>query len=222
MKAKGKLIVFEGIDGSGKATQAKLLLAWLKRRGYKTEYIDFPRYHDSFHGKVVGRYLKGEFGKLTEVNPYLASLSFALDRLTAKDELKRFLAQGKIVVANRYVSSNMAYQAARLKKSQRKTFLSWLSEMEYKVHALPKEDLVIFLHLAPEIGQKLLDKRGERDLYEGSLPYLKKVEKIYLALCRRSKNWMKIECASPAGNLKTKVEIHKSIVSLLEKRGLLN
>lgn len=222
MEKKGKLIVFEGIDGSGKATQAKLLLTSLKKRGYKTEYIDFPRYHDSFHGKVVGRYLKGEFGELTEVNPYLASLSFALDRLTAKDELKRFLAQGKIVIVNRYVSSNMAYQAARLKESQRKAFLRWLSEMEYKVHALPKEDLVIFLHLAPEIGQKLLDKRGERDLYEGSLPYLNKVEKIYLALWHRSKNWLKIECVSGAGDLKTKAEIHRSVVSLLKKRGLLD
>lgn len=221
MKKKGRLIVFEGIDGSGKATQAKLLLASLKKQGYKTEYIDFPRYHDSFHGKVVGRYLTGEFGKLTEVNPYLASLAYALDRLTAKDELKRFLAQGKIVIANRYVSSNMAYQAARLKKSQRKAFLRWLSEMEYKVHALPKEDLVIFLHLPVEVGQKLVDKRGERDLYEANLAYLKEVEKMYLAL-GRGRDWVKIECVSRAGKLKTKAEINKSVAGLLKKRGLLN
>ncbi|MDO8503491.1 MAG: dTMP kinase [bacterium] len=218
---KGKLIVFEGIDGSGKATQAKLLLASLKRKGYKTEYIDFPRYHDSFHGKVVARYLKGEFGRLEEINPYLSALPYALDRLMAKDEIKRFLAQGKIVVANRYVSSNMAYQAARLKKSQREAFQRWLSEMEYKVHALPEENLVIFLNVPSEIGQKLIDKRGERDLYEKSLPYLKKVEKIYLALAR-GKNWAKIECVSRAGKIKTKAEIHRSLVSLLEKRGLLN
>ncbi|MBI4033079.1 MAG: dTMP kinase [Candidatus Blackburnbacteria bacterium] len=216
MAKKGKLIVFEGIDGSGKATQGKLLLASLRKKGRKAEYIEFPRYHDSFHGKVVGRYLTGEFGRPEEINPYLVSLAYALDRLTAKDKLKRFLAQGKTVISNRYIPSNMVYQGARLGRSQRRAFLEWLSEMEYKVHGLPKEDLVIFLHLSPEIGQKLVDKRGERDLYETNLAYLKEVEKMYLAL-GRGKNWARIECLSKMGNLRTKDEIHRDIARVVGK-----
>jgi dTMP kinase len=90
-RVKGKLIVIDGTDGSGKATQSQLLIEYLKAQGFKTKFIDFPRYYTSFHGGMVGRFLRGEFGRINEVNPYLASLTYALDRLTAKDELEDWL-----------------------------------------------------------------------------------------------------------------------------------
>lgn len=212
---RGRLIVIDGIDGSGKTTQAKLLVSFLKKKGYKTCYIDFPRYHTSFHGKVVARYLTGEFGQLDEVSPYLASLAYALDRLTAKPQLERWLRQGNIVVANRYTSANMAHQTARLPKDEREEFLRWLADMEYNVHKLPKEDIVIFLHVPPEIGQKLVDKKKKRDMHEANLSYLREVEKMYLELARKNKNWVKIECVEKS-KLKSREEIHKMVVGAID------
>jgi nucleoside 2-deoxyribosyltransferase len=119
---RGKLIVIDGTDGSGKATQCQLLLDYLKKVGYRTKYIDFPRYYSSFHGGMVGRYLKGEFGGLDEVNPYLASLTYALDRLTAKEDMDTWLRNGNLVVTNRYTSSNMAFQTVRVKPEERENF----------------------------------------------------------------------------------------------------
>ena len=226
---RGKLIVIDGTDGSGKATQTKLLVDYLKRKKYRVKYIDFPRYYSSFHGGMVGRYLSGEFGGLSEVDPYLASLTYALDRLTAKEELEDWLKAGNIIVANRYTSSNMAYQTARVEKSEREKFLRWLVEMEYKVHKLPQEDIVIFLHLPVEIGQKLVDKKDKRaylaqkkrDLHEANLKYLKEAEKMYLELAEKFKHWVKIECLDKKGEILFPEKIHEKILLLLQKRNLI-
>ncbi len=227
-KLRGKLIVIDGTDGSGKATQAKLLVNYLKKKDCRVKYIDFPRYYSSFHGGMVGRYLKGEFGGLSEVNPYLASLTYALDRLTAKEELEDWLRAGNIVVANRYTSSNMAHQTGRIKKSKRKEFLNWLLDMEYKVHKLPKEDIVIFLHLPARVGQKLVDKKekrgyiSKRDLHEASLGHLKKAENMYLELTEKFKHWVKIDCLDNKGNILPPNKIHRKIIAVLLRRKLLS
>lgn len=227
MRSKARLIVIDGTDGSGKETQAKLLLKYLKDKGYKTKYIDFPRYYTSFHGKVVARYLTGEFGGLNEVSPYLSSLAYALDRLTAKPEMERWLRSGNIVVSNRYTSANMAHQTARLPKNKRKDFLDWLYKMEYSVHKLPKEDVVLFLHVPVEIGQQLVDKKRKskrayakgqkRDIHEASLDYLRETEKMYISLSKRFRHWVRIPCVDEKGKLKTREEIHKLVVEALKK-----
>jgi len=227
---RGRLIVIDGTDGSGKETQSKLLVKYLKKRGERVKYIDFPRYHSSFHGRMVGRYLTREFGGLNDISPYFASLFYALDRLTAKDELEHWLRTGSIVVANRYTTSNMAFQTARVKPREREEFLNWLIEMEYKVHKLPKEDLVIFLHLPAEVGQKLAaEKRGEgyrgrkkRDLHEASIKFLKEAEKMYFYLVKRFKHWVKIDCLDKEGKILSKEKIHQKIVKLIEKKGLIS
>jgi len=228
-RRRGKLIVIDGTDGSGKATQTKLLVDYLKKKKCRVKYIDFPRYYSSFHGGMVGRYLRGEFGGLSEVDPYLASLTYALDRLTAKEELEDWLRAGNIIVANRYTSSNMAHQTARIKKSKREKFLRWLVEMEYKVHKLPKEDITIFLHLPVEMGQKLVDKKGKRaylaekkrDLHEANLKHLKEAEKMYLELAKKFKHWVKIECLDEKGETLSRKKIHQKILFLLQKRNLI-
>lgn len=226
---RGKLIVIDGTDGSGKETQSKLLVEYLRKKGKKVKYIDFPRYYSSFHGEMVGRYLKGEFGGLREVNPYLASLFYALDRFTAKEQIEHWLKQGNIIVANRYTSSNMAFQTVRVAKSERSSFLNWLIEMEYKVHKIPKEDLVVFLHVPAEIGQKLVGKKREtgyrgakkRDIHEANLKLLKKAEKMYLYLTKKFKYWERINCISKEGKLHSIEKIHMEIVKVLGKKEII-
>src|SRR3989344_2308491 len=110
---KGKIIVIEGGDGSGKATQSKLLIEYLEKNSIPHAYLDFPNY-SSFYGKLVGKFLRGEFGDLDSVSPYLASLTFALDRLSSKDTIENHLKAGKIVVMNRYATSNMAHQGSKI------------------------------------------------------------------------------------------------------------
>lgn len=228
-KAKGKLIVIDGTDGSGKATQSQLLLRYLKDKGLKTKFVDFPRYYTSFHGGTVGRYLAGEFGGVEKTNPYLVSLIYALDRLAAKEEIEDWLDQGNIVVANRYTSSNMAHQTSKLPPGERKQFLAWLYEMEYKVHKLPREEIVLFLHLPAEIGQGLVDRKGKRayisgrkrDIHEANLVHLKEAEKMYLYLARTREYWARIRCLDKKENLRSPEEIHREVVKLLEERKII-
>src|SRR5579863_2600807 len=107
---KGTLIVIEGNDGSGKATQVELLYDYLRLHQVLVKRIEFPRYTESFYGKFIARFLQGEFGKLNETNPYFLSIAYAQDRAMAKEEITQWLADGNIVLANRYVSSNLAHQ----------------------------------------------------------------------------------------------------------------
>lgn len=226
---KGKFIVFEGTDGSGKATQALLLKKYLKKKGFKVKSADFPQYYFTFFGKLVGRFLKGDFGKINEVSPYLASLPYAGDRWQAKERIEKWLTAGYFVVSNRYTGSNMAHQTAKMPKTRRLKFFAWLEELEYKIYKIPKEDIVIFLHVPPEIGQGLVDSKGnrkyvggeKRDIHEASLSHLKKAEEIYLYLARTRKHWVKVECLDRKGKLRLREDIHKEIVEVLKRRKII-
>lgn len=150
MKKRGKFIVIEGIDGSGKDTQTNLLVKKLKESGYKVRNFDFPQYRKTFFGGAVGRFLKGEFGSLNEVNPYLASIVYAGDRWQAKDEINKYLGMGYVVVSNRYVLSNL-HQASKLKSKKRKEFWDFIENLEYKTYGVPKEDLDLILDVPVEV-----------------------------------------------------------------------
>ena len=133
----------------------------------------------------MGRFLAGEFGGLEEIDPHLASLTYAGDRWQAKEKMEGWQDQGIIVLANRYASSNMAHQTARFPEERREGFLCWLKELEYEVYQIPREDLVVFLHVPVEIGQDLVDQKGERgymggqkrDILEADLAHLQEAEK---------------------------------------------
>lgn len=222
---KGKLVVIDGTDGSGKGTQTELLLKFLDQKKIKNKYIDFPRYYTSFHGHMVGRYLSGEFGSLDSSSPYLTSLFYAMDRLTARDEIVDWLEDGNTVVANRYTTSSMAFQTARIAKDKREEFLKWLYEMEYKEHKLPKEDLVLFLYVPVEISQKLIDQKAKReytkgkkkDINESNVAYQKEVLSLYLELANKYKHWEVIKCVDSKGKLLSVEKVHERVIAALKK-----
>lgn len=224
---KGKLVVIDGADGSGKATQTKLLLKYLKQNKIGNRYITFPRYRTSFHGRHVGRFLTGEFGGNAEVSPYLSSLAFALDRLTARDQIVSWLREGNVVVADRYVSASMAHQGAKLEGTKRRQFLDWLYSMEYKEHKLPKEDVVIFLHVPVKTAQKLLEKSGGKgdvkgkDIAEKDVAHQEKSIQMYKDMVKKYDHWEMIDCVDGKGNLLSIDEIHQKVLSLLKKKKIL-
>ena len=226
---KGKLIVIDGGDGSGKTTQSALLIAHLKGRKIPVMGLDFPRYYSSFHGKIVGRFLAGEFGKLNDVSPYLASLAYALDRASAKDEMDDWLTGGGYIVSNRYATSNMAHQGARLPEEKRKEFLDWIDELEYKVHKIPRPDIVIYLHVPWQIGVELTKKKGERayingdgpDIAEADTAHRQAAEDMYMSLCRKRKRWFAIECVVD-GKLLSREAIHERILGVLSEHGIIS
>jgi len=213
---KGKLIVIEGNDGSGKATQVKLLYDYLQERKICVKTIDFPRYNDSFFGKFIGRFLQGEFGKLEEINPYLISIVYAEDRKEARNEIDQWLSEGSIVIANRYVPSNLAHQSGRLPKDKQAAFINWDTELEYTINKLPKEDMIIYLHMPVIMSQKLLIAKVEReDMVEKDAVYLKNSEEVYNGLAEQFSHWETIECVDTKGNLRSVEEIHNELKKIM-------
>lgn len=225
---RGKLIVIDGGDGSGKTTQAELLMTHLKNHGVLVKGFDFPRYYSSFHGQMVGRFLAGEFGSLDAVSPYLASLAYALDRASAKEEMDSWLSHGGVIICNRYATSNMAHQGARLPEEKRKEFLEWIDELEYKVHKIPREDIVIYLHVPWRAGVELTQKKGERaylgdrkDILEADTTHRQASEEMYLQLAKKRKNWVLVECVDD-GKILSKEAIHQKILAVLHAKKLIS
>lgn len=192
--SRGKLIVIDGADGSGKKTQAELLISRLKKLKKKAVLVDFPNY-DDFFGKVVRRYLDGEFGGLNDVNGYLASVLYAADRWMSKEKIEKYLSDGYIVISNRYAESNMAHQGAKIKDEvKRREFLKWLDEMEYGVFKIPRADAIIYLDVPVEASQKLMQKRSVKDIHEKDTEHLKKAQACYRAFCEGNKHWFNVPC----------------------------
>ncbi len=228
MTARGKLIVIEGVDGSGKRTQTELLHKALESRGVSTLTISFPHY-DSFFGRMVGRFLNGEFGPLDAVDPHFAALLYAGDRLTAKPQLEAALAAGKTILADRYIASNLAHQGSRVALDKRAEFLSWLQRLEYEIYGLPVESLVVYLRVLPAQAQKQVERKAARDyttqkhdLLESNLAHLEQAALVYDALAA-APNWVAIECYDVASQLMRRPEdIHRDVLAAVEEQVLSN
>ena len=225
---KGKLIVIEGGDGSGKTIQAKLLVKYLKNVRISTDYFDFPQYKHSFHGETVAKFLRGELGKIYEVSPYLASLPFALDRASTKDRLLHILNKGHFIVANRYATSNLVYQAAKFaSEKERGQFIKWVTRLEYEINGIPRENIIIYLDVPWRIGLKLTNQkapreylRGRDDIHENHTGYRQRVEKLYLKFVDNNENWVKIDCVKN-GKLLSPDKIHSEVIEVLKKRSVI-
>lgn len=220
-KSRGKLIVIDGTDGSGKATQVALLMKHLKLDGYKVKIIDFPDYYQNFFGKFIGHCLTEQYYNFIKVHPKIASVLYAADRFETKDKIEKWLAEGNIVIANRYVSANQIHQGGKIKSAtKRKTFIKWLDEMEYKVFKIPRPSVVFYLRVPMNIILELIKERNKstaraytdkkKDIVEGNLEYLENSSKAALWLAKTEKNYVKIECADKSG-IRTREDIHTEI-----------
>lgn len=224
MPARGKLIVLEGIDGSGKRTQLEMLARALSAGGITFKQLSFPRY-EGFFGKLVAQFLNGEFGSLDLVDAHFSALLYAGDRLEIKPAIEADLAVGRIVVADRYIGSNLAHQGARVPRERRAEFVQWLKQLEYRIYALPPEDLVIYLRLPAPEAHRLVGEKGtrdytklRRDILESDLAHLEAASEVYDQLAKQPK-WVKIECFDAAtGNLRPPEAIHADVLAAVEAR----
>lgn len=216
----GRLIVFEGTDGSGKTTQSKFLVSYLRSNNIPVKYISFPRYQDSLWGAMVGRFLNGDFGKLEDVDPYFASCLYAGDRASASKLMKKWLADGYTIVCNRYIGSNIGHMAAKLKKPiERQKYIDWLEDLEYGENGIPKEDLVILLQVPVTKTRKMMKGR-KLDIHEKDQKYLEEVYRIYDDVAGRKTNWEIVDCAV-AGRVLSPLDVHKKILEVLKRKEIL-
>jgi dTMP kinase len=224
MPQRGKFIVLEGIDGSGKRTQLNLLARALAIQGVLCETVSFPNY-SGFYGKMVARFLNGEFGPLEAVDPHFSALLYAGDRLESKSALQSALASGKTLLADRYIGSNLAHQGARVAAPKRPEFLAWLRELEYGIYVLPPEDLVIYLRVPVEQAHRLVGQKAardyttrQRDLQEENRGHLAAATEVYDNLARQP-NWSGIDCADAAtGEMRTPEAIHQDILAVVSAK----
>lgn len=196
----GKLIVIEGLDGSGKSTQLELLEQNLKTRGIDCKAVSFPNYQ-SPSSTLVKMYLGGEFGKNpNDVNAFAASVFYTVDRYASfKSDWGNYYMDGGTVVSGRYTTSNAVHQCSKLPESEWEKFLDWLYDFEYNKIAIPKPDKVIFLDMPIKVSQKLLNQRYEgdetkKDIHESDTSYLEKCRKAALFTANYS-NWEIIHCS---------------------------
>ena len=221
---KGLFIVIDGIDGSGKGTQAKLLVDRLNHDQYSVEIISFPQYGKKSAG-AAEEYLNGMYNKL---DPRQSSVLYAVDRFDASGQIRSWLDEGKIVIANRYVTANAGHQGGKIQdQKERAEFFKWLHELEYGLFNIPVPDLNIIVHMPAEIAQVLVDKKSavereyaggkKRDIHEADLDHLKHAEQVFLEIADTFPNTKLIHSTDSKGELKTPTEVHESIWSLVTK-----
>jgi dTMP kinase len=227
-----KLFVIEGVDGSGKSTQIKLLNEYFTKQGYRCEYLHFPRTDAPFFGELIARFLRGEFGSLAQVDPWLVAMLYAGDRKDASDLINGWLNEGKIVLLDRYTYSNIAYQCAKLKESDKQEVLmKWILDLEFSHFAIPRPDLNIFLNVPFSFTEKKLtlsrtgDDRsylnGSDDIHEASLLFQKKVREIYLKVAESDNHLAVVNCNDEKGEMLPAPGIFDLIIQIIAERKLI-
>ena len=216
------LIAIEGLDGAGKRTQAERLVAAIRGAGLTCAQVAFPRYGETWAAGCISQYLNGEFGPMQGVSPHFVALLYAEDRRLSKDYLNGLRQKHDVVVADRYVSSNLAYQGARWSGDYRQEFIDWLARLEYDVNALRPAELTLLLDTSPATGMEMVARKGARDytdlkadLHERNRAFLDACHSVYGALCAQQyrSRWAKVCCAGGNGRLLSIEAIHMEVWS---------
>ncbi|MFI3263130.1 MAG: dTMP kinase [Rikenellaceae bacterium] len=220
-------IVIEGLDGAGKSTQVSLITEELKKQGLECEYLHFPRFSAPIYGELISKFLRGDLGAIDEVDPYLVALIYAGDRKDASAQIEKWLAEGKCVIVDRYVYSNIAYQCAKVKDVEgRKVLYDWILNLEYEFNKIVKPDTTIFLDVPFKFTEKKLTEertgedrdylQGKKDIHEASLDFQQFVREVYLDASQKDENLKVIDCSDAEGGMLLPNEIFEKIKSVVK------
>lgn len=227
-----RLFVIEGVDGAGKSTQIKMLQDFFSKMGYRNEYLHFPRTDAPYFGELIARFLRGEFGTLDQVDPYLVAMLYAGDRKDASELIKKWMEEGKVVLLDRYTYSNIAYQCAKLENVQdQDKLMNWILGLEFVHFGIPKPDLNIFLDVPFSFTEKKLTSarsgddrnylKGISDIHEENLAFQKKVRDLYVRVALTDGRLSLINCSNRKGEMLQPSEIFNAIKSLLKDKKLI-
>ena len=227
-----RFIVLEGLDGAGKSTQIRLLKNFLTERRINYKYLHFPRTDSPIYGEMIANFLRGDYGDVNTVNPYLVALLYAGDRDNAKKEICDWLEKGYFLVVDRYVYSNMAFQGAKFKKpGEKRKLKQWIDYLEFGYNKIPRPTLSIFLHMNFDfVSKKLKDARqgmdrnylnGKEDIHERSLELQKNVEVEYMKLIDEEEDFYSINCFNEKGETLSPGKIFEKIIDLLIEKAVL-
>lgn len=216
-------IVLEGLDGAGKSTQITKLRDMFRSNGIESEYLHFPRFDAPVYGELIARFLRGDLGTVESVNPYLVALLYAGDRADAAATICKWLEEGKVVIVDRYVYSNIGYQCAKIAdKEARTTLREWILHTEYKEFGIPKPDVSLFLDVPFAFTERKLTEvregedreylQGGKDIHEASLDLQRRVREVYLESAAASEDLHVVNCSNEEGGMATPEEIFERIM----------
>lgn len=225
-------IVIEGLDGSGKSTQLKKIKSYLKNQQKNYHFLHFPKVEDGIFGNLIARFLRGDLGEINQVNPYLVGLIYAGDRDDSKQQINNWLNQGDLVIIDRYVYSNMAFQGAKLQSpAEKKELRNWLRNLEFNHYGIPQPDVSLFLDVPFEFTtQSLTNQRqgddrnylnGKQDIHEADLSFQEQVRHEYLALIKEDENFHHIKCYNEHLQMLSPDEIFQKIINKLTKHKII-
>ena len=227
-----KLFVVEGVDGAGKSTQIKLLNKFFSQKGCDCEFLHFPRTDAPFFGELIARFLRGEFGSLNEVSPWLVAMLYAGDRKDAASLINSWLNEGKIVLLDRYTYSNLAYQCAKLHDpAEQQSLMKWILDLEFSHFGIPEPGLNIFMDVPFAFTEKKLSSsrtgsdrnylKGTPDIHENSLDFQRSVREMYLKVAERDHRLCIINCSDSDGNILPPGKISELIIAEITNRKLI-
>lgn len=216
-------IVLEGLDGAGKSTQITKLKEMFRLRGVETEYLHFPRFDAPVYGELIARFLRGDLGTVEGVNPYLVALLYAGDRADAAKTIRGWIEQGKVVIVDRYVYSNIGYQCAKFAAGEERNRLcDWILHTEYEEFAIPRPDLSLFLDVPFSFTERKLTEtregddrsylQGGKDIHEASLDLQRRVREVYLEASERHADLEVVDCSTAEGAMASPEEIYERIM----------
>ncbi len=222
-------IVLEGVDGSGKSTQIANLQRMFAQQGVPSEYLHFPRFDAPYFGDLIARFLRGELGSIEQVDPYVVALLYAGDRRDAAVQIREWIAEGKVVICDRYVYSNVGYQCAKIADAdEREKLREWILSLEYDYFSIPRPDMSLFLDVPFAFTERKLlqevregDDRsylhGKKDIHEQSMDLQRAVRQVYIDAAKHDDNMHVVDCSADDDTMASPEQIFERIKCVVDK-----